>query len=100
MHLTQGLLKDKEKRNEIFFKKLEEEIEEIKNEKENVEIEEDVYYDTIKRLEQLEEFKRIMNDLFEILDDIFKSAQEKDFFEWYRAFILKYSKDFAKAFDI
>lgn len=99
VNLTQSLLKDKEKRNEIFFRKLEEEIEEIKAEKENIEIEEDVYYDTIKRLEQLEEFKRIMNDLFEILDDIFKSAQEKDFFEWYRAFILKYSKSFSKAFE-
>ncbi|QAV33332.1 UvrD-like helicase C-terminal domain-containing protein [Fervidobacterium changbaicum] len=98
-NLTISILRDKEKRYEIFFRSLDKEIEETAKEKEEGEIEEDVYLDTIKRLEQLREFRNIIEKLFEILDEIDQNSGKTNFFDWYRGFILKYSKNFAGAFE-
>jgi len=98
-NITHSILKDKEKRYEIFFRNVDKEIEETEQEKAEAEIEEDVYFDKIKRLEQLKEFKSIIEKLFSILDEIDQNSGQANFFEWYRNFILRYSKNFSKAFE-
>jgi len=99
VNLTLNILRDHEKRYEIFFRSLDNEIEEIERQKEKGEIEEDVYFETIKRLEQLKEFRSVIEKLFSILDEIDQNNGKTNFFEWYRMFILRYSKNFEKAFE-
>lgn len=99
VNLTLSILRDHEKRYEIFFRSLDNEIEEIERQKEKGEIEEDVYFETIKRLEQLKEFRSVIEKLFSILDEIDQNNGKTNFFEWYRMFILRYSKNFEKAFE-
>lgn len=99
VNLTLSILRDHEKRYEIFFRSLDNEIEEIERQKEKGEIEEDVYFETIKRLDQLKEFRNVMEKLFSILDEIDQNNGKTNFFEWYRMFILRYSKNFEKAFE-
>jgi len=99
VNLTLSILRDYEKRYEIFFRSLDNEIEEIERQKEKGEMEEDVYFETIKRLDQLKEFRSVIEKLFSILDEIDQNNGKTNFFEWYRMFILRYSKNFEKAFE-
>lgn len=98
-NITHSILKDKERQYEIFFRSVDKEIEETEQERAEAEIEEDVYFDKIKRLEQLKEFKSIIEKLFALLNEIDQNSGKTNFFEWYRNFILRYSKEFAKAFE-
>ncbi|MCX7654429.1 MAG: PD-(D/E)XK nuclease family protein [Fervidobacterium sp.] len=102
INLTPSEMKDKEKRQEVYFKNLNEDIEFLKgklkqNEQEfdgeesEDEEEIDVMASVKERLEKLENFKHIMERTFEILDDIHESRKnDVDFFDWYRGFIEKF----------
>ncbi|MEN3042019.1 MAG: 3'-5' exonuclease, partial [Fervidobacterium sp.] len=102
INLTPSEMKDKEKRHEVYFKNLNEDIEFLKeklkqNEQEfdGEESEDDEEIDVMasvkERLEKLENFKHIMERTFEILDDIHESRKnDVDFFDWYRDFIKKF----------
>ncbi|ODN29937.1 PD-(D/E)XK nuclease family protein [Fervidobacterium thailandense] len=107
VNLTPSEMRDKDKRHQAYFEKLDADIEFLRTKLTEVvpeEFDEDEEIDVLKtrseRLEKLENFKLIMESVFKILDEIHEKRKEgTDFFEWYRGFIKSAISKFSNVFD-
>uniref|UniRef100_A0A7C4W2K1 PD-(D/E)XK nuclease family protein n=1 Tax=Fervidobacterium thailandense TaxID=1008305 RepID=A0A7C4W2K1_9BACT len=105
--LTPSEMRDKDKRYQAYFEKLDADIEFLRTKLTEVtaeELDEDEEIDVLslrsERLEKLENFKLVMESVFRILDEIHEKRKEgADFFEWYRGFIKSAISKFSHAFD-
>jgi len=93
IRVNQSKMKDESTRYQLFLEQLVKDIEDLERRKTEELIEDDVYLSSIEQLEKLKSFKMIMDQLFDILDDIIESRAKKvSFFDWYRNFVKRQYK--------
>mgnify|MGYP001159397125 FL=1 len=101
IRVNQSKIKDESTRYQLFLEQLVRDIEDLERRKTEELIEDDVYLSSIEQLEKLKSFKMIMDQLFDILDDIIESRAKKvSFFDWYRNFVKKAVQNFRGIFEL